>query len=365
MTNYYENSKYRSADDPNPPSNTPHILKSIASGVGIAIGAVIMIILWRHLSGYLLGISFILPGVWYLYNQYMDERLAEEGIEEVTEVTQTEGAVTTPGAVNTEHTEEVVTEPVERNRHWLIVWLITGALFITGLVFLPDREEENPEVDYDVHITESTGPSTTTMTAPVAPTLTSDPTSDDDEPTDDESDSRDRERAERERIERERAEREAAESEQGEREAREQADRERERAEQERRERERVERERAEQEQRDREQREQEQREQREREQREQEQREREEAAVRSAEGHLRATPLSERGLFNQLVADGYPAEVAQHAVDNVTVDWNDNAVEAAERHRDRGMSEEDVLRQLMDDKFTRAQAEYAVSQAF
>lgn len=90
--------------------------------------------------------------------------------------------------------------------------------------------------------------------------------------------------------------------------------------------------------------------------------------ALRSAEQYLNFSSFSYAGLYDQLTseyADSYPAEAAQYAVDNVEVDWNEEAVEAARTYQEfSSFSDSGLYDQLTSeyaDKFTPEQAQYAI----
>jgi hypothetical protein len=88
--------------------------------------------------------------------------------------------------------------------------------------------------------------------------------------------------------------------------------------------------------------------------------------AQRSARQYLSVMGFSRDGLVNQLVQfDGYSTEDATWAVDNVTVDWNDQAAKSAQQYLDvMGFSRDGLVNQLVQfDKYTQAQAEYGASQ--
>lgn len=90
--------------------------------------------------------------------------------------------------------------------------------------------------------------------------------------------------------------------------------------------------------------------------------------ALRSAEQYLDFSSFSYAGLYDQLTseyADNYPAEAAQYAVDNVEVDWNEEAVEAARQYQEfSAFSDAGLYDQLTSpyaDQFTPEQAQYAI----
>lgn len=90
--------------------------------------------------------------------------------------------------------------------------------------------------------------------------------------------------------------------------------------------------------------------------------------ALRSAERYLDYSAFSYAGLYDQLTSeygDSYPAEAAQYAVDNVEVDWNEEAVEAARNYQEySAFSDSGLYDQLISEyghQFTPEQAQYAI----
>jgi len=78
--------------------------------------------------------------------------------------------------------------------------------------------------------------------------------------------------------------------------------------------------------------------------------------------------PFSEAGLYEQLTADEgdqFSEEAAQYAVDNIEVDYNEQALKSAESYQeDMDMSPDAIYDQLASDdgeKFTDEEAQYAV----
>lgn len=89
-------------------------------------------------------------------------------------------------------------------------------------------------------------------------------------------------------------------------------------------------------------------------------------AALRKAVDYSDTMHLSKQGIYEQLTSDaeGFPAEAAQYAIDNMTGDWNHNALEHAKYYRsDMNMSDTDIYNQLTSsaDSFTPDQANYAI----
>ena len=93
--------------------------------------------------------------------------------------------------------------------------------------------------------------------------------------------------------------------------------------------------------------------------------------AVRAAENYISLMPFSRAGLIDQLSSehgDGFSVEDATFAVDNIKVDWNEQAAKAAKNYLDlMPFSRSGLIDQLSSehgDKFTRGQAEYGVKKA-
>ncbi|GAB3079174.1 Ltp family lipoprotein [Nocardioides zeae] len=89
------------------------------------------------------------------------------------------------------------------------------------------------------------------------------------------------------------------------------------------------------------------------------------ENAVRSAESYLDFAPFSRSGLIDQLEFEGYETAEAEYAVDNIDVDWNDEAAEAAEGYLDMmGFSRSGLIEQLQFEGYTAEQAAFGVAEA-
>ncbi|WP_258058855.1 Ltp family lipoprotein [Arthrobacter sp. B1805] len=85
--------------------------------------------------------------------------------------------------------------------------------------------------------------------------------------------------------------------------------------------------------------------------------------AVQSAESYLDYTAFSRTGLIKQLEFEKYSTEDATYAVDNVTVDWNEQAAKSAANYLEfTSFSRPGLVDQLLFEGFTPEQAEYGVS---
>jgi hypothetical protein len=75
---------------------------------------------------------------------------------------------------------------------------------------------------------------------------------------------------------------------------------------------------------------------------------------------------MSKTGIYNQLTSEieGFTAEAAQYAIDNVEADWNANALAKAKDYQDSmDMSPKAIRTQLTSDieGFTEDEADYAI----
>lgn len=86
--------------------------------------------------------------------------------------------------------------------------------------------------------------------------------------------------------------------------------------------------------------------------------------ALKTAESYLRSSAFSRKGLIEQLKYEEYSTEEATYAVDNIDVDWNEQAAKCAESYlKSSSFSRKGLIDQLKYEGFTTAQAEYGVSQ--
>ncbi len=90
------------------------------------------------------------------------------------------------------------------------------------------------------------------------------------------------------------------------------------------------------------------------------------ENALRSAGQYLAYTSFSRTGLIEQLEYEGYSTEDATWAVDQLGVDWNQQAASKAADYLDyTSFSRQGLVDQLVYEGFTAAEAEYGASQAY
>lgn len=86
--------------------------------------------------------------------------------------------------------------------------------------------------------------------------------------------------------------------------------------------------------------------------------------AVRKAESYLETSSFSRSGLIDQLQFEDFSAEDATFAVDNITVDWNEQAAKKAASYLETSsFSRQGLIDQLTFEGFSASEAEYGVSQ--
>lgn len=92
-------------------------------------------------------------------------------------------------------------------------------------------------------------------------------------------------------------------------------------------------------------------------------------AALKSAEDYLAFMPFSKAGLLDQLTSEHgsqFPKDAAEYAVENVEVDWKEQALLAAIQYRETmSMSKKAIHDQLTSEygeRFTKKQADYAIA---
>lgn len=85
--------------------------------------------------------------------------------------------------------------------------------------------------------------------------------------------------------------------------------------------------------------------------------------AIDKAESYLDFMAFSRQGLIEQLEYEGFSTEDATFAVDNIEVDWNEQAALKAESYLEfSSFSRQGLIDQLLFEGFTQEQAEYGVS---
>ena len=87
--------------------------------------------------------------------------------------------------------------------------------------------------------------------------------------------------------------------------------------------------------------------------------------AKKSAESYLDFKGFSRSGLIKQLVYEKFSTADATWAVDHVDVDWNEQAAKSAQSYLDfKGFSHAGLVQQLVYEGFTPAQAEHGTKAA-
>lgn len=88
--------------------------------------------------------------------------------------------------------------------------------------------------------------------------------------------------------------------------------------------------------------------------------------ALKKAESYLRYSSFSKKGLIDQLKFEGFTTEESTYAVNNVKVDWMEQAVLKAKSYlKYSSFSKQGLVDQLKFEGFTTEQAEYGVSKAY
>lgn len=77
---------------------------------------------------------------------------------------------------------------------------------------------------------------------------------------------------------------------------------------------------------------------------------------------------MSKKGIYDQLTSEygeKFPADAAQYAIDNMSANWNENALQKAKTYqKSMNMSKSAIYDQLISDygeKFTKEEAQYAI----
>lgn len=90
--------------------------------------------------------------------------------------------------------------------------------------------------------------------------------------------------------------------------------------------------------------------------------------ALKKAESYSSTMHMSKKGIYKQLTSEygeGFTAEEAQYAIDNMKADWNANALAKAKSYQDTmSMSKSAIYKQLTSEygeSFTAEEAQYAV----
>ena len=87
--------------------------------------------------------------------------------------------------------------------------------------------------------------------------------------------------------------------------------------------------------------------------------------ALKSAQQYLKVMPMSRERLIKQLVHDKYSEADATYAADACGADWKEQAAKSAKKYLDiMAMSRDRLIQQLEHDGFTSEEAVYGVEQA-
>lgn len=91
-------------------------------------------------------------------------------------------------------------------------------------------------------------------------------------------------------------------------------------------------------------------------------------AALKTAELYSNMMYMSKAGIYDQLVSEygeQFPPAAAQYAINNLKVDWKQNALKSAQSYAElMNMSDAEIYEQLTSEygeKFTEAEAQYAI----
>lgn len=90
--------------------------------------------------------------------------------------------------------------------------------------------------------------------------------------------------------------------------------------------------------------------------------------ALKKAQSYAKSMHMSKQGVYDQLVSEygeGFTAEAAQYAIDNINIDWNANALAKAKSYQSSmSMSKKAIYDQLISaygEQFTQEEAQYAI----
>ena len=87
------------------------------------------------------------------------------------------------------------------------------------------------------------------------------------------------------------------------------------------------------------------------------------ENAIKKAESYIRYSGFSRQGLIEQLEFEGFSNADSIFAVDNITVDWNEECAEKAQNYMEySSFSRQGLIEQLEFEGFTSTEIEYGVA---
>jgi len=85
--------------------------------------------------------------------------------------------------------------------------------------------------------------------------------------------------------------------------------------------------------------------------------------AISKAQNYLKLTAFSRSGLIKQLEFEGFSNESSTFAVDNITVDWNEQAAKQAQNYLNlTSFSRSGLMDQLKYEGFSDTEVEYGVT---
>ena len=89
------------------------------------------------------------------------------------------------------------------------------------------------------------------------------------------------------------------------------------------------------------------------------------EAKLQKAKSYLNTQAFSEKGLYKQLIFEGFSEEDSNYAVKSIPIDWNEQAAKKAKNYLEsQSFSRQGLLDQLIYEGFSESQANYGVEQA-
>lgn len=87
--------------------------------------------------------------------------------------------------------------------------------------------------------------------------------------------------------------------------------------------------------------------------------------ALQKAKSYLNTQAFSEKGLYKQLIFEGFSEEDSNYAVKSIPIDWNEQAAKKAKNYLEsQSFSRQGLLDQLIYEGFSESQANYGVEQA-
>ena len=88
--------------------------------------------------------------------------------------------------------------------------------------------------------------------------------------------------------------------------------------------------------------------------------------ALERAKSYLNVSAYSQEGLLDQLIFEKYSRQEAEYAVQNCGADWREQAAKKASEHlKYNSFSRQSLIEQLIFEKFTQEQANYGVEQSY